>query len=402
MGEESRRDEWRRIEAILDTALDLSGPDLEAFLERSCGADKSLRARIEALLKADTGSGGMLDDPVDALAESLLEHAPDIGALASGTRIGPYRVVREIGHGGMGRVYMADRADGQFEQTVALKLIRKGLSWGELRERFLQERQILAGLQHPNLARLLDGGVTEDGRPYFVMEYVDGLPITDYAERAGLNSGQRLALFRQVCEAVAYAQQRLVVHRDLKPSNILVTHDDEVKLLDFGIARLLGTSEDSHITRFGPRVLTPEYSAPEQVDGGTITTATDVFSLGRVLCELLTSQLTLESTQFPEQKLPRDLAIIIAKATRKDPGDRYASAAELGEDVRRYVDGLPIIGRKPSLAYRTQRFVSRTNLLVVEGESRIPPGDSERHGDFRCADAALSPLEPVRFVGCGG
>jgi tetratricopeptide (TPR) repeat protein len=197
------------------------------------------------------------------------------------------------------------------------------------------------------------------------MEYVDGQPITRWAEHEGLDSGQRLALFGQVCEAVAYAQQRLVVHRDLKPSNILVKPAGEVKLLDFGIARLLGTSEDNSITRFGPRVLTPEYSAPEQFDGGTITTATDVFSLGRVLCELLTGQLALENLPGPVRKPPRDLCIIIAKATREDPGERYASAAELGADVRRYVNGLPIVGRSPSLGYRSLRFIARNKLLVA-------------------------------------
>jgi serine/threonine-protein kinase len=356
---------WRRIDAILDEALDLTDPARAQFLDRACGDDTALRQRVEALLQADARTDGLLDSALDEVAASLLQDEADIGTLPPGTPVRQYRIVREIGVGGMGRVYLADRADGQFDQRVALKIIRKGLSWGELRERFLQERQILAGLHHPNLARLLDGGVTDDGRPYFAMEYVEGRPITDYATAESLTTRTRLELFTAVCAAVSYAQQRLVVHRDLKPSNILVTAEGEVKLLDFGIARLLGTTEDDFITRVGPQVLTPEYAAPEQLHGGTITTATDVYALGRVLLELLMDPLPGSADPTGKRALPRDLAIIADKAMAADPGQRYASAAELGEDIRRYLAGLPILGRPPSLAYRTHRFIARNKLGVV-------------------------------------
>ena len=355
------RETWRRISALLDEAFELQGNALDSFLAKLGAESPPIRDKVEAMLKADARTEGMLDENFDEFAAPLLDQeSDDIGSLPPGTTIGNYRIVSEVGHGGMGRVYEAERADGAFDQTVALKVIRAGMSWGALRDRFLQERQILASLDHPNLARLLDGGVTEDGRPYFVMEYVEGLPITDFVADRDMPLRQRLALFKHVCEVVAHAQRRLVVHRDLKPSNILVNTEGEVKLLDFGIARMLGVSEEEGLTQLGPRLLTPEYAAPEQIQGGTITTATDVFALGCVLAKIVAGP----GDGDGRTEVPRDIRRIIDKARSEDPELRYAAAAELGEDIGRFLAGFPIKARRPSLAYVGGRFVRRNTFAV--------------------------------------
>ncbi|MDX1555994.1 MAG: serine/threonine-protein kinase, partial [Xanthomonadales bacterium] len=355
------RDTWARVSALLDQAFELEGDSLTAFLEEVEAEDPSVCTMVAGMLQADSRPRGLLDDTLDQVAAPLFaEEAVHSGTLPAGTLIGNYRIVREVGHGGMGRVYEAERADGAYDQRVALKVIRSGLSWGALRDRFLQERQILASLDHPNLARLLDGGVTDDGRPYFAMEFVEGRPLTQYASDHDLNLRQRLRLFADACAAVTHAQRRLVVHRDLKPSNILVTEQGEVKLLDFGIARLLGTSEDQGLTQFGPRLLTPEFAAPEQLEGGTITTATDVYALGRILEELLP---TVESGG-PSLEIPRDLQRIIRKARSEDPDQRYPAAAGLGEDIDRYLSGYPVRARRPSWGYVAGRFMARNKLAV--------------------------------------
>src|SRR5829696_10380540 len=297
---------WQRLDAMLDAALELDPAAQAAFLDQACAGDPELRADAEAML-ADAGAATFLDTPAAAFAAPLLPTQG--GTEGGGTRggdkggatpaappdgaiVGPYRVVRELGRGGMGAVYLAERADGQFEQQVALKLIKRGMDSEEIHRRFLAERQILARLSHPNIARLLDGGVSADGRPYFAMEYVDGAPITAHCDERRLTIDERLRLFRGVCSAVGYAHQSLVVHRDLKPSNILVTSDGTVKLLDFGVAKLLrrGPGQETGVTRTGVRVMTPEYAAPEQVLGARVTTATDVYALGAVLYELLTGR----------------------------------------------------------------------------------------------------------------
>jgi serine/threonine-protein kinase len=357
----TNRETWRRISALLDEAFELQGNELDSFLAKLGAESPAIRDKVEAMLKADARTEGMLDEDFDAFVAPLLEQeSDDIGSLPAGTTIGNYRIVSEVGHGGMGRVYAAERADGAFDQKVALKVIRAGMSWGALRDRFLQERQILASLDHPNLARLLDGGVTEDGRPYFVMEYVDGRPITEFVADRNLTLRQRLELFTHVCGAVAHAQRRLVVHRDLKPSNILVNTEGEVKLLDFGIARMLGVSEEEGLTQLGPRLLTPEYAAPEQIHGGTITTAADVFALGCVLSEVVASP----GDEDGRIEIPRDIRRIIDKARSEDPELRYAAAAELGEDIGRFLAGFPINARPPSLAYVADRFIKRNKLAV--------------------------------------
>jgi serine/threonine protein kinase len=236
---------WRRLAPIFDEALDLEPEARAAYLERVCAGDSSLRVDAEALLAADAASGDFLEVSAEAYlgnAGFLPPHevtGEEDPSLPGGTRLGPYRVLRELAHGGMGAVYLGERADGQFEQSVALKVVRGGMDSAEIRRRFLAERQILARLNHPNIARLLDGGLTDEGRPWFAMEYVAGEPLTTYGDSRQLAVPDRLRLFADVCEAVRYAHQNLVVHRDLKPSNILVTSDGCVKLLDFGIAKLL-------------------------------------------------------------------------------------------------------------------------------------------------------------------
>jgi eukaryotic-like serine/threonine-protein kinase len=416
-------EEWSRIEAILDDVLDLEPAARAATLDRACAGDATLRARIEALIAADTDAAQFLETPAMEYAARLVTSTspgdPADEQEAPGDRIGPYELIREIGQGGMGRVFLADRADGQFEQQVALKLVRPGPYGGEIVGRFLRERQILARLQHPNIASLLDGGVTSDGRPYFAMEYVAGEPITTYCDRKALDIRHRLLLFTAVCDAVQYAHQNLVVHRDLKPSNTLVTPDGQVKLLDFGIAKVLHeqasddrAGTDPTLTRLGSGPMTPEYAAPEQVRGEPVTTATDVYALGALAYELLTgrgphqlSRMTAAEVEravterevarpssvvgrskagadgeiSPEtiagargtdarrlrRELKGDLDTIVMQALQKDPARRYASAGAFVDDVRRYQGGLPIAARRDSVGYRTNKFVRRHAIGVT-------------------------------------
>jgi serine/threonine-protein kinase len=295
---------------------------------------------------------------------------PNIGT----SRVGPYRLVRELGQGGMGVVHLAER-DDQFHQRVAVKIVRHGLDTPELLQRFLAERQILASLSHPNIARLLDGGVTDDGRPYLVLEYVEGEPIDVYCARLALPARDRVRLFLQVARAVHYAHRNLVVHRDLKPTNILVAADGQAKLLDFGIAKILDQSVvplEAPRTRTGLWVMTPEYASPEQVRGDPVTTATDVYGLGLVLYELLTGERAQTVTSLapaaldraicetePPRRLTGDLDRIVALALRKEPERRYASAERLADDLARYLDGEPVAARGESLVYVARKFVAR-------------------------------------------
>jgi serine/threonine-protein kinase len=309
------------------------------------------------------------------------------------TRIGPYRVLRELAHGGMGAVYLAERADGQFAQQVALKLIRRGLDFEDVHRRFRAERQILARLEHPHIARLLDGGITSDGQPWFAMEYVDGEPLVAWCQARRTPLADRIDLFRDVCEAVRFAHQSLVVHRDLKPSNILVTPEGQTKLLDFGIAKLLseeptGSPGDAPATRTELRLMTPEYAAPEQVRGEPVTTTTDVYALGAVLYELLTDQRVhrfdsptpaeiervicdteparpSQIVQGPRRKeLSGDLDTIALKTLEKDPARRYPSVEALLEDLRCYRERLPIAARPSSMGYRAHKFIRRHRAAV--------------------------------------
>ena len=379
------RETWQRLERLLDAGLDVPLEEREAWLQEAC-SDADLRERLRALLAANDRQAGPLDESAEALARAFLDDEPPpdpsrtpSDAIVPLTEVPPWRIVREIGEGGMGRVYLAERADGQFDQQVALKVVRPGKDGEAIRERFLQERQILASLQHPNIAGLVDGGLTPDGRPFFAMEYVEGRPVTAFAEEHSLSVSERVDLFRRVCEAVAYAQQRLVVHRDLKPSNVLVTADRQVKLLDFGIAKILGDREEAPLTQVGSWLLTPEYAAPEQLRGDAVTTATDVYALGGVLHELLTGQRPRtasagaararpESPPATSDRSPlpvaRDLTNIIAKARAEEPERRYPTAEALGEDLRRWREGLPVVARAPSAAYRLSKFIARHAVAV--------------------------------------
>ncbi|HEX7050199.1 MAG TPA: serine/threonine-protein kinase [Longimicrobiales bacterium] len=284
---------WRSVQALFDAALDLPPDEVERWLDARCGTDPELRAEVERLLHASDRTGGFLDAPAAEFAAPLLAREPELAAppTAAGTRIGPYRIVRELGHGGMGTVFLAERADGHFEHRVALKRVRHAFATEDRVRRFVEERQILASMSHPEIARLLDGGVAADGTPYLVMEYVDGEPIDRYCDARRLPVEARLRLFERVCRAVQYAHGNLVVHRDLKPSNILVTADGAVKLLDFGIAKVLARGADEapamSLTHAGLRPMTPEYASPEQVRGDVVSTATDVYALGALLYTLL-------------------------------------------------------------------------------------------------------------------
>ncbi len=408
---------WARIAEVFDAVVDLAPEASAVALDRLCTtasgeADTALRAEVEAMLDADA-TAQTSADAFDLPAAAALVNSDT----ASGERIGPWRVLRAIGRGGMGRVDLVERADGAYEQRAALK--RLSLVAPSRLKRFLRERQILASLQHPGIARLLDGGVAS-GAPYLVMEYVDGEPITRHADAHGLGLRQRLDLFVQVCDAVAYAHRHLVVHRDIKPSNVLVgtrasgatdgaetpeaPDEARVSLLDFGVARLLDPTTHDEITQEAAGApLTPGYAAPEQIQGGAITTATDVWALGVLLYELITgerpfkgetrdvwvaavlnseptapSHVAMSRTQAQEaatvaltrseaKRLRGDLDVICQKALAKEPADRYHSAETLGADIERWLRGDPIVARAPSLAYRARRFVSRHRTPVGIG-----------------------------------
>jgi eukaryotic-like serine/threonine-protein kinase len=392
---ETEVERLRRADEIVQSALECWGDEQAALLDGACAGDTLLRAEVESLLNYRERAKNFIETPAFAYgAEWLTDGDGDAGRL-----VGPYRFVREIGRGGMGVVYLAERADGEFEQKVALKIVRRSFADTELARRFRQERQILATLNHPNIARLLDGGVSADGEPYIVMEHVEGVRIDDYCDTKNLSTARRLRLFLGVCRGISYAHQHLVVHRDIKPSNILVTAEGTPKLLDFGIAKLLDPTQsgDEH-TRTEMRAFTPDYASPEQVGGGQITTASDVYSLGVLLRDLLAgSRLAADAriapggwrserpgqktvaTNVPTEPEGRDggapgvvrksagaeLENIIAMARREDPARRYASAGQLAEDIQRYLDGRPVRAQKDSFTYRAGKFIRRNRLGVA-------------------------------------
>lgn len=378
------QERWDRIAALFAGALDAAPEDRAAYLGSAC-PDPSLRAEVEAMLAAH-------EQPSSLRLEQRLvsdEAGSWTAGLPAGTRIGPYRIESLIGRGGMGEVYRGERADGTFEQTVAIKLLRADGGGGDLVRRFQTERSLLARLSHPNIAAILDGGTASDGRPYLVLRHVDGRPITEFAST--LPVADRLRLLIKVARAVQFAHARLVVHRDLKPSNILVTADGEPILLDFGIAKLLDPhATDPDQTRTGQRLLTPSHAAPEQLRGDPITTATDVYGLGALLFELLTgarlhasattaSQLERAILETPAPLpsalapaadraiLRGDLDRIVQMALRKEPERRYQSAGQLAEDLDRYLAGQPVIAQPDTWSYRTRRFVSRNRVAAIAG-----------------------------------
>ena len=366
----------RETEILFHELVDLSPPEREAcFHERQVPAD--VRAEVEALLHFDSGSDHILIESVSSAAAQSLQTSTPTNL---NDRCGPYRLSRVLGHGGMGSVYLAERADGEVSQQVAVKLLRYWRDEPTFQARFLQERQILASLNHPGIARLLDAGHTSDGQPYLAMDYVDGSPIDVYAEK--LDSREKVALFIQVCEAVTYAHRNLIVHRDLKPSNILIDGSGRVKLLDFGIAKILDVSQEQTQTR--ERLLTPDYASPEQVRGGAQTTATDVYSLGAVLYKLLAgrsphapaaeTQEALEVAICSREPvapsrlnadLPKDLDFILGKALRKEPDERYPSVDAFADDLRAFLEWRPVRARSGNAWYRTRKFARRYRLPVA-------------------------------------
>ena len=375
--------DWGSIAPILDEVLELTGVERERALDRACTTDPELRKAVEELLAECHNDRGFLERPAAFFAASLVEETvvPDNFSLTN-TRIGPYLLIKEIARGGMGTVWLGERADGQFQQQVALKLIKRGMDSDEIYRRFIAERQILARFNHSNIARLMDGGVTPEGQPWFAMEYVEGSSITRHAKQHGLSTDQRLVLFEHVCDAVRYAHQNLVVHRDLKPSNILVTEDGTVKLLDFGISKLLDdTSSEQSQVGTGLRAMTPEYAAPEQVRMEPITTATDIYALGAVLYELLTGRKAHVFGRRAPAEIERvicevtpespsivaDVDTIVLKALKKYPARRYATADALLDDIRRYRSGKPITARPDTLRYRTSKFLRRHVIGVSAG-----------------------------------
>ncbi|HEX4441092.1 MAG TPA: protein kinase [Thermoanaerobaculia bacterium] len=371
---------WRSVRDRFDEAVELPPPERAAFLERLRTEDGALHEEVASLLRASAAAGEFLEAP----AVSLVRESPFEEERRS--RIGPYTVIREIGHGGMGTVYLAARTDQGFENTVAVKLVRRGMDTDFILERFRNERRILADLDHPNIARILDGGSTEDGLPYFVMEYIPGSHLLDDAAARGLSIREKLALFRKVCAAVAYAHRHLVVHRDLKPSNILVTPEGEPKLLDFGLARVLQpeSAGEGDRTATALRLLTPDYASPEQVRGERIATSSDIYSLGVVLYELLAGRRPYRTTgaglaeiarSVCEEEPPRpstavpalrgDVDNIVLVALRKEPERRYASVEALAADIGRHLDGRPVHARKDTFAYRSGKFVARHKAGVA-------------------------------------
>lgn len=410
---------WQQIKDVFQSAIEIDSGRRSSFLREACRGDGELRNEVERLIVLHEQAGEFIETPAVDLTVALFNEEPDQSVI--GKRVGHYDVVREIGQGGMGAVYLGVRADDQYQKRVAIKLVKQGMDSAGILRRFRTERQILAGLDHPNIARLLDGGTTDEGLPYFVMDYIEGLPIDDYCDTNRLTTAERLTLFRRVCSAVQYAHQNLIVHRDIKPSNVLITVEGTPKLLDFGIAKLTNpelSSVSVEETLTALRPLTPAYASPEQVRGLAITTASDVYSLGVVLYELLTGHApyrfksrdpheiahviceeeprkpstavrqieTLSgehggtgTTLTPEivsrtregqpeklrRKLSGDLDNIVLMAMRKEPLRRYTSVEQLSEDIRRHLEGLPVIARKDTFGYRSSKFIKRHKVGVI-------------------------------------
>jgi WD40 repeat protein/serine/threonine protein kinase len=383
-------EQWREIKPILQGALDMEPADRIAYLE---SLQPALRAEVESLISSYDDRGDLLEQPVLGIRAAPAPTTPGL----TGKRFGPYRALSLLGLGGMGSVWMAERVDGLFTRHVALKLIHPALSGWVMTERLAREREILASLDHPNIARLLDAGFAEDGQPYLALQYVAGVPLTNFCDDHRLAIRQRLELFQQVLDAVQYAHAHLVVHRDIKPSNILVTAEGRVQLLDFGIAKLLadGEAKETELTHLGGRALTPDYAAPEQITGAPITTAADVYGLGVLLHVLLTGELpyrlrkdsrgALEDAILlaeptapsrvaasagsarlrattPKQlakALKGDIDTMVSKALKKAPAARYLTVNAFAEDMKRFLRGEPLLAQRDSIAYRTNKFVRR-------------------------------------------
>jgi eukaryotic-like serine/threonine-protein kinase len=391
---------WEKLRALFGEAIELPAAMREEYIINNCGEDHELLAELRSLLASNTRAGGFLNIPTVALIQPEGSATPEDSR--PGAVIGHYRIVRAVGKGGMGTVYEAVRDDGVFTMRVAIKLLHAGVFGDNALKRFNTERQLLATLDHSNIARLIDGGTTDDGIPYFVMEFVEGMRIDEYCDAQSLSIRERLAMFRTVCDAVHYAHQHLVVHRDIKPGNILVTADDTPKLLDFGIARLLtdetsGRRQDD--THTGLNIFTPEYASPEQIRCENVTTATDVYSLGILLYKLLTGQkpydfksplahdisrtvleteplrpglrsISITSTEGETRirhLLKGDLGNIVLMALRKEAARRYQSVEQLSQDIGRYLQGMPVSATRTSASYRLAKLVRRNRVAVISG-----------------------------------
>ncbi len=405
-----QQERWNRIETILDTALNLSGRERTTYIDEACGTDDKLLEDVYEMLRAieeseQTNFLASISDENQHLLEDISRLSPDTDII--GTRIGAFQITEQLGVGGMGTVYKAERADGQFSQQVAIKVLQEGVQSAGSFQRFRMEQEILASLKHPNIAQLYDGGVTEEGTPYLVMEYVDGLPIDEYCNRHKLPIGKRIELFKDVCSAVQFAHANLVIHRDLKAQNIYVDEDGTVKVLDFGIAKLLDptlTEQTLLETRPGQKFWTPQYAAPEQVGSQPVTIAADLYALGVLLHKLLTDTYPLDlknkslseveriitenaplsPSQSIEQSqhsqkaaqlrqttpaalqktLTGDLDAMVLKAIRKEPEYRYDSAGQFIEDLDRFKNGLPLLAQKDTVSYRIGKFYRRNKAAI--------------------------------------
>jgi len=408
---------WQQVKAIFEEGLDLPPSERAAFLDKKCGEDRELRSAVESLFASDQEDEPFLEPLAHGAGAAIL--AEVVGGDSTPAVVGHYQLLDCLGSGGMGSVHRAVRADGQYAQQVAVKLIKPGMASEDVLTRFRSERQTLANLDHPNIANLLDGGTAPNGSPFLVMEYIDGVPITTYCDEKRLTISDRLRLFQKVCRAVQYAHSRLVVHRDLKPHNILVTRDGEPKLVDFGIAKILTGLDDAAETQTlaSQRFMTPQYASPEQVRGEAVTTATDVYSLGIILYELLVGRRPYDVGGLPRRDaeqlvcdinpeppstrvvgrdenggkgmtsrrydpiesagrrgctvdrlrrtLRGDLDTIVLTALHKDLQRRYGTADQLSEDIRRYLTGLPVRARRDSFIYRTRKFITRNRIGVA-------------------------------------
>ena len=382
-------EKWERIQEIFLQAADVPPSERAALLDGMCGPDTEIRVEVESLLRADTTGESGVCAAIQSEVASMLDEPSLVD-----TRLGSYRLLKQVGRGGMGTVYLAERADGQFRKQVAVKMVRPDMDTEFILARFRRERQVLGRLDHPNIGRLLDGGTASNGTPYFVMEYIDGDWITRYCKSQGLGVEQKVRMFLHICSAVQYAHLQFVVHRDLKPGNILVDSKGEPKLLDFGICKLLyraAGGEDNDTMTMGTALLTPQYACPEQVRGEPVTVASDIYSLGAVLYELLTG---VRPHVFPEltpqviekvvcerdviapseavrrdnaklaARLRGDLDTIVLRAMHKEPSRRYETVEQFAEDIRRYLSDQPITARPDHFVYRSRKFLRRNRLAV--------------------------------------
>ncbi len=387
---------WKTIKDVLLEALKLDSSERRNFLEKA-RITAETREEVESLLSLEEDAGNSMSVCASSFSKDFFASNERGANSVVGQQIDVYQIIRELGAGGMVAVYLAKRADGKFEREAAIKMLKREFNTEKIRRRFDVEKEIQAKLSHANIAALLDAGTTEDGVPYLVMEYVEGVPVDEFCRENALSLDERLKLFNRVCEAVAFAHRNLIVHRDLKPSNILITENGEPKLLDFGISKLLDAETDGEQTLTNLGAMTPQYASPEQIKGAPVTTATDVYSLGVVLFKILTGnfpynfkdktnenllrEVTVAEPTVPSQKiradenkenesvsplqLKGDLDNIILKSLSKEPERRYQTVEQFSADIRRFLDGLPVLARPATFSYRASKFYGRNKIPVL-------------------------------------